>query len=150
MTTEDPSRALPAPPRPLSPSRRRLARAALLAHAALFLWLTLGVLPTARPVHNFRPFRSMAHDWSKGGHELLVNFLGNIVVFVPFGALLPLARRRPVSARETALAASAFSGVVEAMQYASSRRVADIDDVLLNGLGALIGYLGLQAWRRCR
>jgi len=75
-------------------------------------------------------------------------FLLNIVLTIPLGLLLPLLTR----ARDTGqvvVRALLLSGTVEVVQYAtdvliSSGRTADVNDLLANTLGALLGYL---VWR---
>lgn len=75
-------------------------------------------------------------------------FVLNIVMFVPLGVLLPLVTRvRGV--RHVALVALAVSGVVEMLQFlsnvlVSSGRLADLNDLLANTLGGVLGFL---AWR---
>lgn len=68
-------------------------------------------------------------------------FFLNIAVFVPFGALLFLRwpRLRKISSC-TALSA-AFSLVIELLQLIFRRGVCDIDDLICNTAGGLIGAL---------
>ena len=66
----------------------------------------------------------------------LVNIVGNIVLFLPIGALLVLASS--MGARRATLIGASMSLAVEVTQLAFGRS-ADIDDVLLNTLGAAIG-----------
>lgn len=72
------------------------------------------------------------------GHPLGVfNVIGNIAMFVPLGWLLALATtRRPVLV--AAIVGFGLSVTIEAAQ-AFTARIADIDDVLLNGIGAVLG-----------
>lgn len=128
--------------------RKSTATVLLAAWLLLFLDMTLRWFPDNHPPVNLTPFRSIRHDWNEGGRHFWVNFFGNIAYFVPAGALLPLVRSRPTSARQVALAAFALSGAVELAQYASGRRVCDVDDVLLNVSGALLGYALFRATRR--
>ncbi len=71
-------------------------------------------------------------------------FLGNIALFVPFGLLFPLVFRRRDSVKGVALAALAVSVSIEILQYAgrwiASARWSDVDDVIFNVAGALLGY----------
>ncbi|MDO8916050.1 MAG: VanZ family protein [Coriobacteriia bacterium] len=72
----------------------------------------------------------------------ITNVGGNLAMFVPFGVLMPLlfaASRRPL-----ALAAQAFvvTALIESVQWLSRSRIFDIDDLVLNTAGALVG-LGL-------
>jgi glycopeptide antibiotics resistance protein len=66
----------------------------------------------------------------------LLNVLGNIAMFVPIGFLAVLGLRTGVVS--ATLLGFVFSGLVESVQYALGR-VADVDDILLNTTGALLG-----------
>ena len=112
------------------------------------LAITLLILGGKQATLNLIPFRMMVHDWRVGGTPLVVNFLGNIVAFLPFGVLLPMVRTTRTRAREIACVAAGFSTAIEAMQYLFARRNADVDDILLNTLGALLGYGLLRACER--
>lgn len=114
---------------------------ALVVYVALILDMTLRWFPDPHPVVNLVPFRTMAHDLRWGGRDFVVNFVGNVVVFLPLGALLWRLDPRRVSAWKVVAAAAAFSGSIELAQWFSGRRVCDVDDILLNTAGALLGYL---------
>lgn len=91
-----------------------------------------------------------------GSQEFAV-LIGNLLAFVPLGLLVPL-----VSGRRSLLAAVCagfgLSFAIEAMQWAVSvgvgftYRSADIDDVIVNTVGAALGYLvfavleGFRTW----
>lgn len=66
----------------------------------------------------------------------LVNVFGNIVMFVPIGVLIPLAT--PLRYLQGVAACVVLSVAVELMQLATGRS-SDVDDVLLNTLGAAVG-----------
>jgi glycopeptide antibiotics resistance protein len=73
----------------------------------------------------------------------------NVALFVPFGALLVLLMRRP-SLRAAILIGFLLSLGIETVQFLgditiSSDRVADIDDLIGNTLGTLIGYSVFRA-----
>ena len=72
------------------------------------------------------------------------NVVGNVLLFVPFGALLPAIIRRLRSAAGVVLFALLVSASIEAVQFAEQRigvgRTVDIDDVLWNVIGAWVGY----------
>ncbi len=74
----------------------------------------------------------------------LRNTIGNVVLFMPFGILLPLLDLRFRSITKVILTAACLSLSIEAIQFAlrfvGSGRAVDIDDVLLNTLGACLGY----------
>lgn len=74
------------------------------------------------------------------------NLAGNIILFVPFGVLLPLAFRVE---RLTIVYGCAASILAEIIQLAFAMGAADIDDVILNTLGAVIGYVAYRIINRC-
>jgi glycopeptide antibiotics resistance protein len=71
------------------------------------------------------------------------NARGNFALFVPLGILLPLVGRR-LRFRSALLIALAVSVGIELAQYLSrpwSNRLADVNDVILNVLGACLGLI---------
>ncbi len=133
--------------------RRTLAKNLLAAYTLFMLTITLLIFRQKSATLSLLPFQSMAHDWRVGGRSLVVNFLGNIIGFMPFGILLPLARRGATEVWQAVLFAGSLSFGIEAMQYLFAGRNADIDDVLLNTLGGLLGYSwlrGRQLWYASR
>lgn len=122
--------------------RRTIASILLALYVAFLLSITLLILPADHPSPNLVPFRSILHDLRAGGRDLAVNFAGNLAAFVPIGVLIPLARPRPTSARLVAGLGFGLSALIEISQFASGRRVGDVDDLILNTLGTLLG-LGL-------
>jgi len=75
----------------------------------------------------------------------LRNTLGNIALFLPLGILLPLVSKRYRSLGRVALIALCLSLTIEMIQFLSqfigNPRSVDIDDVLLNTIGACLGLL---------
>jgi len=75
----------------------------------------------------------------------LRNTVGNIALFLPLGILLPLLSDRFNSMRRVLLLAAGLSLSIETIQFLSrfigSPRAVDIDDVLLNTLGACLGLV---------
>lgn len=63
----------------------------------------------------------------------------NVVMFVPFGLLLPLVWPGVAKARYVGLYGLVFSLMIELSQLLNYRAT-DIDDLLMNTLGALIGF----------
>jgi len=70
------------------------------------------------------------------------NLIGNIVIFIPLGLLYPLCRKKKVGFIEALLVILSSTVAIEVIQFffLTSRR-ADIDDVILNLIGGLMGYL---------
>lgn len=72
---------------------------------------------------------------------LLMNLVGNVVVFIPIGIILPaffrIMRKFPVFLA----AAFLIDLAIETVQYVTKLGWFDIDDILLNIPGMAIGYL---------
>ena len=69
------------------------------------------------------------------------NLLGNIVVLIPFGMLFPLITRKNWGYLGMLACAFAFVLGIEVFQLFSAFGAFDVDDILLNCLGASLGYL---------
>jgi glycopeptide antibiotics resistance protein len=121
-------------------NRRTLIAIVLTTYIIFLLDIALFRFPAAHPEPNWVPFRSMIHDWRNGGWEFVVNFVGNLVAFLPMGLLLPLIRRSRTALWQVALFSLAISFAIEAGQYVSGRRVPDVDDLILNTVGGMLGY----------
>ena len=68
-----------------------------------------------------------------------ISFLSNILIFVPIGLLLPLLFDKYKSLKNTTLFGMFFSICIEIVQIILPRAT-DIDDVVLNTLGTVLGY----------
>lgn len=68
------------------------------------------------------------------------NVIGNVVAFVPLGAFLSLLRRR-IGNWTNLLIVACASVAVEIVQAVFGLGASDIDDVILNTLGGLVGIL---------
>jgi len=78
---------------------------------------------------------------------LLFKSVANVLLFVPFGAALGL---YDVSLRAALVAGATLSSVVEVVQFAVvPGRTSSVDDVVLNTVGAVLGYLLVSRLRRC-
>jgi len=69
------------------------------------------------------------------------NLLGNVVGFIPLGILLPLLFPRLRSATATIFCVLLVSFCFEVFQLLTMTGVCDIDDLILNTAGGIIGYL---------
>ena len=102
-----------------------------------------GTTPVDLRLHAFRTI-NFALRKGPESHQFLI-LIGNVVAFVPLGLLVPLIVRR-YSFAAVFVSAFAVSLAIEIGQLAVSialgfaYRTADIDDVIVNVCGALIGY----------
>lgn len=76
---------------------------------------------------------------TKSTYLVILNIAGNIILFMPLGFLLPLLWERWRSAKATVLLGAGLSFSIEFLQFFTSRGT-DVDDLMLNTLGALWGY----------
>lgn len=130
--------------------KRQEVSAALLGIAvALILWLTiLGREAQIRGFLFYKPFHSLSLLWrdiQRGG--LRGNFLGNLILFVPIGALLPTMTGWR-NLWKIATTGFAFSLIIETIQLITYRGCFDPDDVLLNTIGTVIGFGMFRFWVR--
>ena len=114
------------------------------AVAAWLLWMTLR--PNQTVADSLSALTTPAARRGLSTH-LLIDLAGNVVVFVPLGAVLALAMGgKPVGRRLllATLGGSLLSLSIELLQTALPSRVTALDDWLLNttgtGLGALMGW----------
>jgi glycopeptide antibiotics resistance protein len=70
----------------------------------------------------------------------------NILLFVPLGFMLPLLSNRFRNPKVIVLTGFMFSGAIEAMQYITGRGLTEIDDVINNTAGALVGFIMYQVF----
>ncbi len=72
---------------------------------------------------------------------ILKNVLGNVILFIPMGVLFPLLFFKVRFFLLTLLLGFVLSLFIETAQYLFAARIFDIDDILLNVTGALIGHV---------
>ncbi len=65
----------------------------------------------------------------------------NILLFVPFGILLPVTINKFVLLNRTLICGLLFSFVIEYIQFITRLGIADIDDIVNNSLGVLVGWM---------
>jgi hypothetical protein len=152
------AKAADAPRRPVLQRRSfaaSLARAAVMA-VAIVLMVAFAValakvtlVPSPASVHlihtNLRPGASIrAYLDQPELRDSVKQIGGNIVLGVPFGILLPMLFPRARGLLRVAVITAFVMVLVEATQGAIVEgRAFDIDDVILNTFGALLGYLFL-------
>ena len=76
--------------------------------------------------------------------DLLLNVIGNATMFIPSGIVLPIIYRRLDTFWKVFAAGAGISLCIEIIQLPFSVRATDIDDLILNTIGVIVGY-GLYA-----
>jgi len=123
-----------------SPRSRAVARGLIALTVATILALTLLGTATGTGVPNLIPGWTISQQLGDPHHPFgLGNVVGNVAMFVPLGWLVALVvRRRRIAA--AALAGFGLSTLIEVVQGFTGR-ISDIDDLLLNGVGAVLGAI---------
>lgn len=131
---------------------RRLTWLALAVYSAVMIALTM-----------LKAFYQIGHLWDPALHRYrelrlipfedlvsavswfapLFGYLGNIAFFVPFGVLVYMLH---IDVRRTVLVGFLASLAIEVAQYVFALGYSDIDDLLMNTLGAFLGALVARAF----
>ena len=73
-------------------------------------------------------------------NEILLNLIGNTAMFIPIGIVWPSVFKKLNTHGKVIAAGIGFSLCIEILQLPFYDRVSDVDDLILNTLGYLIGY----------
>ena len=82
--------------------------------------------------------------------EAMLNFIGNVTMFIPVGIVWPIVYKDLNKPWKVIAAGIGFSLLIEILQLPFYDRVTDIDDLILNSTGYLIGYGIILLVRACR
>ncbi|MCR5009653.1 MAG: VanZ family protein [Clostridia bacterium] len=96
---------------------------------------------------NLVPFRDLIYYTRRRLSWYFWQALLNIVLFLPYGVFLKIGRRK---LWVSALIGFGSSLLIEAVEYITNRGVFDVDDLILNTLGVVIGYLLAALFFRIR
>ena len=103
----------------------------------------VNVMPFLNTYHNFK--NTLADPSGEATIDSLENIFGNFFLFTPLGILLPLIFSRINSVKQMAVIFLITAVSIELIQLVLRRfgtyRTADIDDVILNTTGGILGWL---------
>ncbi|WP_085521162.1 VanZ family protein [Tuberibacillus sp. Marseille-P3662] len=123
---------------------KRFAACIFFTYIAILLYLTLftyNYYVYGKSV-NLVVFDSIKLMLDSGNPWLMIkNILGNVALFVPFGLLVPLIFKSVRPFIISFIIAFGSSLLIEAMQFEFAKRIFDIDDILLNTIGAVLGWI---------
>ena len=95
--------------------------------------------------YNLTPFseihRYLIYRESFTWENLITNLAGNILVFVPFGILVPIIRRKKTGIFYVFFLTLFFSLFIETVQLFTRVGVFDVDDLIMNTVGGVLGYI---------
>lgn len=102
-----------------------------------------------KPLTTIRLYMSLLQS-SNGGlvRHAWINLVGNVVMFIPLGYLLPNIWKKLRKFYKAALLAIAIIFVAEVLQYVTGLGSFDIDDFILNCMGITMGYVGWKIINR--
>ncbi|MBR7185342.1 MAG: VanZ family protein [Clostridia bacterium] len=140
----------------------RLCLLLFAAYALLMLWLLFGqradrlggeyTSAVLRAHINLLPGRTIAEFWHdlRGGARVwaIIQLFGNVIMFVPLGLFIPAVFPRAAAFWRTVLWSAVTVLSIELIQLFTLLGSLDIDDLILNLLGAAIGYALYRLLRR--
>ena len=102
------------------------------------------LVPLKEITRYFRYYRTL------GMPLFLINIVGNMVAFMPFGFFLPIISRRSRKWYNTVSFGLIFSLILVTLQLIFKVGSFDVDDMLLNTVGAGLGFLVYRTVQRTR
>lgn len=94
--------------------------------------------------YNLELFKEIKRFWyyreQLGFYAVFTNLFGNVLIFVPFGFFMPMASRYR-SFWSAVFYSFILSFCVETFQLITTVGSFDVDDILLNTIGGMVGYI---------
>lgn len=100
--------------------------------------------------YNLEPFAEIKRFWINreqlGLKSIMINIVGNVVCFMPFGFLLPTLSKKKVVKNVVGVFVITllFTLSIETIQLITKVGAFDVDDILLNTVGGVLGYLVMR------
>ena len=111
-----------------------------------YVWADLTLMEYIKRSSNFVPFKTIStyitaiFSGSMNIDIPIKNLVGNFIMFLPMGIYLPFFIRRTDKISIFSILMIILLLVIEVIQVVTKRGSFDIDDFILNMLGALIGF----------
>ena len=110
--------------------------------------------PNRGYAYNLAPFkeimRFITYYETLGMKAVVVNLAGNVMAFMPFGFFMPVVSRRSRGPVRIIFLGFGFSLMLETIQLVFKVGSFDVDDLILNTLGAAIGFFCYRRVQRFR
>lgn len=133
----------------LSKRQKRIFILLFLLYLALVVYLTcfgerMENVSDGSPRYNLRPFHEIKRFWNNrhivGTRGMFLNIFGNVLLFMPLGAFLCAVPKKTNIL--ICFVISAFSSLlIETLQFCFNLGCFDVDDLILNTTGGLLGYI---------
>lgn len=103
--------------------------------------------------YNLTLFREIKRFWiyrkQLGTMAWVINIIGNVAAFLPYGFFLPILSKKFQNCFKVFLLSFLLSLAVELLQLIFKVGCFDVDDLLLNTIGGVIGYgIYRLSWRK--
>jgi len=101
----------------------------------------------------FNEIRRYINNFDRLGMISVINVGGNILAFMPFGFFRPVISRKKSGFFKTLIEGCLLSCIVEVIQLTTNVGSFDVDDIILNTVGVVLGYIvfalfKIIIWRR--
>lgn len=135
--------------------KKMIPAVVFILYCGLMLWLLFGrsgyvdgVPYMEQMKYNLWPFETIRLFWRQlvdpvspaTYRQAIVNLFGNVIMFIPLGLFLPLLFMKKPRLWKTLLWTAGIITLVEVVQLFTLLGSCDTDDLILNVLGAAIGY----------
>lgn len=104
--------------------------------------------------YNLIPFREIMRFYTYrelvGIEAFVLNLFGNVLVFAPFGFMVPIINWRYRNIKKAAGLTFCLSMTIECIQLITRVGSFDVDDLILNTLGGILGYVFFHVANRIR
>lgn len=118
-----------------------------------FMFLVLGMTVFFRhtdyKIRVYSPFWSYVSVWRDGNMKVLYEIILNVLLFVPIGFMWGIQSsqwQKKWQWLSSMILGVSLSVVIELLQYSFKKGCVEVDDVIHNTLGCLIGFV---LWRGC-
>lgn len=96
--------------------------------------------PSPYASYNLKLFWCLEEAWKLKNSDDWYFIVGNMLLFIPYGMVVPLAFDRMRKLKWTVLSGVVLSSVIEVIQLVFHRGLFEFDDIFNNTVGVLLGY----------
>lgn len=115
-----------------------MAQVTIFKYGRVLEWPRIETMNRINMIPLVETIRMLTNGWNTGYSYYQV--IANVVLFMPLGFLLPLLFEDIRSWKKISIYGCLTSVIIEVTQIFTWMNVSDIDDVIFNTLGALLGY----------
>ncbi|MBQ2642680.1 MAG: VanZ family protein [Eubacterium sp.] len=121
-------------------SRLKRKQAVAIVILAFYLTKIFQIVFFSRHI-NVREIDVIPFDRAGGFRLILIYSLANMLIFIPIGTLIPLIHKKLNSWKVVLMIGLVLSLIIETLQYIFACGSTQVEDVIMNTLGAIVGFL---------